>query len=357
MIGRHLFSQAAARQVRFVRPVVGRSSPTPTSEVGRHIEQEIRLMVPPLLAHTPAPQVLSACWVLVRETLLATGASDRITKEAVAAAVSSANACPYCLEMHAIGVRGLGNQADAEAIAADDHEQVADPALRQVVQWARAIHRRDETHPEPVPLTPEARAELLGVAVAFHYLTRMVNIYLPNYLLPPALRGGARAQVKGRIAKMMGPMLSRRGAPATSIDLLPDAPLPEDCVWAAASPHVGAAVARTTAAFEAAGETALSLPVRELLLEHLTKWRGEEMPLTRAWLDPAVAPLSEKDRPAGRLVLLTAFASYQLLPKDVQDVQAAGAGDAELVAATAWASYTTARRIASWHPAPLGAAG
>jgi AhpD family alkylhydroperoxidase len=355
MKGAHIFAQVAGKQVRFVKPVpMGAAGPL-ASAVTNRIESEIKLMVPPLLAHTPNPLDLAACWVLVRETLLASGQADRIAKEAVAAAVSLANECPYCLEMHAIGVRGLGAADDADAIGSDELSGVTDPRIREIVLWARTAHLRADGEVRPLPYPAGSAADLIGVVVAFHYLTRMVNIFLPNYLLPPALRGGARRQVKARVAKMMTPMLQKPGTPGATLDLLADAPLPPDAGWAAGSTHVAEAVARAGAAFDRAGEQALSPDVRQLLLDRLDAWTGEDVGPSRAWLEPAVAGLSESDRAAGRLVLLSAFASYQLLPEDVDEFRETRPRDDALVAATAWASYTVARRVGSWQSASLDA--
>jgi AhpD family alkylhydroperoxidase len=356
--GRQIFAQVAGKQVRFVRPVPFNAAGPLAIDVTGRVEGEIKLMVPPLLAHTPQPLALAGCWVLVRETLLASGQADRVVKEAVAAAVSLANTCPYCLEMHSIGVRGLGTPADADAIFTGELGEVADPELREVVLWARSAHRRAAGAALPPGYPPQVGAELIGVMVAFHYLTRMVNIFLPSFLLPPALRGGPRRQVKARIAKMMTPMLQRPTTAGASLDLLEDAPLPQDAGWASGSANVGEAVARAGVAFERAGAQALAPQVRQLLLDRLDSWTGEDVEPSRAWLEPAVAALPEPDRAAGRLVLLTAFASYQLISQDVTDFQATNPRDDALVGATAWASYAVARRIGSWQrSATLDATG
>lgn len=114
----------------------------------------------------------------------------------------------------------------------------------------------------------------------------------------------------------------------------------------AGSANVGEAVARAGAAFELAGAPALAPHVRQLLLDRLDG-RGRRAEPSRAWLEPAVAALSEPDRAAGRLVLPTAFASYQLIPQDVADFQATNPRDEALVGPTAWASFAVARRIRS----------
>lgn len=57
--------------------------------------------------------------------------------------------------------------------------------------------------------------------------------------------------------------------------------------------------------------------------------------------------LPDADRPAGRLALLAAIASYQVAADDVDDVRRTGASEGDVVALTAWASLT--------HLAPLRA--
>lgn len=353
-MGRHIAARAAGRQVRFVRPVPVQTAGPLAVAVASAVEREVKLLVPPLLAHTPAPQLLAACWVLIRETVFATGATERRVKEAAAAVVSQANSCPYCVEMHALGVRGLGSVADADAISANNLDEVGDEELRQILIWVRDLHRADAV-PVPPALTPEQRAELLGVAVAFHYLTRMVNIFLPNYLLPPALRGGTRRMVKNRVAGLLGPMLRRPCTPGECLALLPDADPQPDAAWASASPHIAAAIARASDTVDRAGAAVLSPAVRDLLQSRLAEWDGEPLGASRDWLAPATAGLSPADRPAARLVLLTAFASYQVIANDADEFRTAiiggesaadaGAGDEAMIAATAWASLTSARHV------------
>jgi hypothetical protein len=56
------------------------------------------------------------------------------------------------------------------------------------------------------------------------------------------------------------------------------------------------------------------------------------------------------DRPAGRLALLTALASYQVDRSVVRQFRAGWPDDSTLVELTAWASLAAARRVGSWIP-------
>ena len=92
--------------------------------------------------------------------------------------------------------------------------------------------------------------------------------------------------------------------------------------------------------------------MRELVSDRVTRWNGVPPGPGRAWVEEAVAPLSNEQQPAARLALLTALASYQVDEKVVNDFRKHRPSDSDLVNATAWASYTAAKRIAGWLFAP-----
>jgi len=281
--------------------------------------------------------------------LMTGGAVDRLAKEAVAAAVSVANICPYCVDMHSTGMYDLSTEHDAEAIVADRVDEVADPRVRALAAWARVAHRPDEFATLQPVFTRAERAELVGVVVAFHYLSRMVNVFLASFLLPPQLGPSAKRRMKRGVSRLLRASLREEHAPGRSLPLLGPADLPAEAQWAAGRPSVAAAVARAYAAFEAAGVRSVSPPVRELVAAHLEKWRGAETGLSREWCEDAVAGLPAPDRSAARLALLTALASYQVDAEVVREFQVGHAGDAALVETVAWASFAAARAVGAWH--------
>jgi alkylhydroperoxidase family enzyme len=86
--------------------------------------------------------------------------------------------------------------------------------------------------------------------------------------------------------------------------------------------------------------------VRRLVREHLAHRAGFTPALGEtAWLDEAVGDLPPEERPAGRLALLTATASYRVTDDLIAEVRAHGHDDAALIELTSWASLTAARRI------------
>ena len=350
MITGRITDSVVRRQVKYVTPVSPASATGVVSEVYRQVADEFRFVVPPVLLHSPSPSLLAGFWMLLRETLIASGAADRAAKEAVATGVSVANACPYCVDMHSAAMYDLATGPDAEAITRDRLDEVEDPRIRSLATWGMAAHRADAASTRQPPFPESHRAELVGVAVSFHYLTRMVNVFLPGSLLPARLSPGARRRFKQSIGWLLSPALRADRPAGRSVSLLPRPPqtdaVPQIAAgWASDGCDIAEAAARSYAAFDAAGDRSVPAAVRELLSRRLESWRGERTGLGREWCEELVAGLADADRAAGRLTLLTAFASHQVDEHVVAGFLAGNPDDATLVETVGWASFAVARQV------------
>jgi AhpD family alkylhydroperoxidase len=332
------------RHVQHVRPVHPRAANGLVAEVYGQIERDFGMLAPPMSLHSPAPGPLAAAWSILRETLLVDGVTNRQSREVVAAAVSLGNSCPYCVDVHGTTLAGLvGDNADAEAVTADRIDAVTDPQLRELARWARAS---GGSQAAPTPFPAAHAPELIGVAVTFQYLNRMVNIFLPASPIPPTVRGAARRATQRMAARMLGSMARRGGRPGDSAHLLPAAPLPPDLSWAAGNPHIAEAFARAARAFDAGGAHAVPETVQQLVRSQLADPTQSGPGISaHAWLDEAVADLPEADRPAGRLAMLTLFAAYRVTPDVLDGLRRRQPGDDTLIELTSWVSMTAARHI------------
>ncbi|MEV0155849.1 carboxymuconolactone decarboxylase family protein [Micromonospora sp. NPDC050686] len=345
MIAGRVAASAVQRQVRHVAPV---PTATATGLVGRayaQVAEEMRLVVPPAMMHSPSPRALAAYWMLVRESLLVSGAADRASKEAAAAAVSVATICQYCVDMHSVSMYELTGEHDAERLAADRVDDMRSPGIREISAWARTAHEAPGGRPVPSWLTPAQRAELVGTVVSMHYLTRAVNVFLSNFLLPPGVTGRARRRMKQGIGRLLRASLHARREPGLSLDLLPAAPLPSDAGWAAANPGIAGAMARAHATFDAAGRQWLSPAVRAVVHDHLDRWRGEETGISTAWCDDALAGLGPRNQATARIALLTAVSSHQVGDDAIAEFRRYLPADEALVEVVGWAAFEAARRI------------
>jgi AhpD family alkylhydroperoxidase len=304
---------------------------------------------PLVVLHSPAPEVMASVWSILRETLLA-GSVNRAHKELVAAVVSKANTCPYCVDAHTTMLHASSSHNVVNAILSGHYDSITDPQHQRLIQWV-VSHQTEVTPHELPPFSRDEAPEIIGTAIAFHYINRMVNIFLGDSLLPvpSALKGVTRRLVGTAAGKRLVPSLEA----GRSLAFISRVPLPDDFSWAAANPTVARAFAGWIDAVETAGERVLPELVRELVCKRGALWKGEPMGISRRWVDEAVAPLKLEYQPAARLALLTAFASYQVDASTIEAFRAQYPDDVQLIAATAWASLTAARRVSVWMAAPF----
>jgi len=336
--------------IKYIQPITAASASGLTAQVYRQIKRDFGALVEPFTLHSPAPQLLAGVWMATRETELV-GSVRRELKEAVAATVSQLNQCPYCEDAHTMMLHATAAHNAATAISHRRDEQIQDAALRAIVAWAAATRSPGDAILLTPPFSEGEAPEIVGTAVAFHYINRMVDVFLSETPLP-----SNRGWLKGIFKRMAGWYFSRAARqqkPAgASLELLPAAELPADLAWAAASPTVASAFARWAAVIEAAGRNALPDDTRLLVGERVAAWNGEDPGLSRGWVEEATAGLDEADKPAARLALLTALAPYQVDASVIEAFRAQQPGDDKLIAATAWASFTAARRIGTWLHVP-----
>jgi len=235
----------------------------------------------------------------------------------------------------------------AKAISKQDDEKIQDPEIRSIVAWASVTRSPSADILRSPPFSKQDAPEIIGTAVSFHYINRMVSVLLSETPLPSNsfLLKGILKRVAGRMFKGA---VRRRKPSGLSVEFLQDAELPKDLNWAETNPTVAGAFARWASVVELVGERILSPEVRMFVIKHINTWNGEDPGLSRNWVEQAISEFDEKSQAECRLALLTAIAPYQIDELVIQRFRDHYSKDDELVGALAWSSFTAARKIGTW---------
>lgn len=327
-------------QIQHLTPVAPDQAQGPVRRVFAQVEQDFGLLAPPISLHAAAPGPLAAAWLMLRETLVATGRVRRAVKEAVAVTVSAANACPYCVDVHGIALHGLLPAHQAAAVTGGRADRL-DAELARAVSWVRAAGEVSSRRPDRV--AAGHRPELIGTAVTFHYLNRMVNIFLVPSPIPAGVPQRPRQAIARVAGRLMRSGLRRPAPPGASLGLLPARRLPGDLAWTAGNPAVAEAFARAAGSITAAGERSVPAAVRALVEAELAAWDGRPPGVSTSWVEQRLSGLPPELWPVGRLALLTALASYQVGPTVVAAYRRWRPDDRSLIEVTSWASLAAAR--------------
>jgi AhpD family alkylhydroperoxidase len=323
-------------------------------QIYRQIKQEFVVVPDVFLLHSPVPELLAGLWSVTRETEIM-GQVPWPLKQAIAAAISQINHCPYCVEIHTALVDARMNQTVTALIKQGRVAEITDPYLRAVVLWAQATRSAGSALLFAPPFSAQDAPEIMGIAVVSHYVNRMVEVFLPESLLPSFLRGiRTRKAIWSQIGQRLARKRDQAKATGTFLEFLPEGDLPPELAWAAPSPSLSRAFSGWATVLQRTGTEILSPQVRALVTDHLHTWKGDFSGPSRAWVNQAVAGLPKADQAAGKLTLLAAVAPFQIDEAIIAAFREQHETDAQVVGAVAWASFAAARTIASWLQAPVG---
>ena len=350
---RWMFMEDAPKRVHYIGPLDYRNGDGLSSKVIEQMAREFAA-VPPVTLHIARPRIMAAIWAIARECLVA-GPLTRSRREAIAASVARLNHCPFCVDVHTGMVRGAGEGKVANTILRGDSGAAgkADD-WKLLLQWASSNLKPSADIVNAPPFSSEDAPQLIGSAVTFHYITRMVNVFLDDSPVPlPTgfkwLRGAAgRVASRTVLKRIVGMSIS----PGEFVLEVEGATLAPEFGWAKANPDVAKAFAIFSAVMEKESGDSLGDDVRDLVEQRVNAWNGEETPMGREWLEDAVSSVRPESRPGAKLALLTALASYRVTEQVIAEFRQSRPSNADLISATSWAAYTATKRISSWLRAP-----
>jgi len=300
-----------------------------------------------LTSHSKVPPLLAGVWTGGRESILVADRLDRTTKEAMTAVLSRVNDCPYCGDMLVSLVHGGGKHEAASQILSQSEEEIADPILRERLEWVKAVATPGSRPSAGTPFTAEQLPEAIGSLLAMSHINRFSHVVMAGSPVkaPLGFQG-----IKSAALRMFGSVLKttteRPIEPGRALDLLPPAPLPDDFYWAEPNPRIASALSRWAGAVERESARVVQPHIRNLVYNNLQCWQGEPMPISRSWVDKEVEGLTGPDRAIARFALVLAKAPYQVDEALVGEILREDRDEARFIRVLAWASFSAARRIA-----------
>jgi alkylhydroperoxidase AhpD family core domain len=321
---------------RYTTPPARKSAGGATADVYTQLASDFGMERPAtFVVLSSAPELLTATWALMRESLIA-GEGDRTGKELAALGVSLANRCPFCVDAHTMLLHATGDHALAEAVARG--ETPSDEGHARVLAWGRASRAPGARELTPYPFPAAHAPAYIGTMLSFHFINRIASALLTENLLPGnAQRFRAVRSLGGR---SLARTVRRRPAPGAGLTVL-DAPGPGPG-WARGT-SVGPAYAALREAATAGGGL-LDEADRAVVRETLQGWDGAHPSL--AW-----DGLPDRSRPGARLALLAALAPYRVTDEDVAAWRAPGRSDRSLVRLVSYGAFAAVDRVERALPA------
>jgi AhpD family alkylhydroperoxidase len=326
--------------LQYLVPVKPSKASGLVAKVYSQIKQDFGRIVEPFTLHSPIPSILAGAWMAARESELV-GHAPRNVKEAIAASISKLNQCPYCVDAHTIMLRASGEKRTAKLMAQEQYDEIKPDQTKEIVKWALSTLSPKSKLINKPPFTKELAPELIGTAVFYHYINPLVTIFLGNSPLPLPF---FKSQLKPIASRLFKKAVNSPKLPGDSLDLLPEAKLPEDLSWAKGSPNVSGAYARFAEAFSDLEGTVIPKRTQHIVNKYIDNWSGEIHKFGTEHLEEIASHLKPELKIATKIALLTVFSPYKITQENIKEFQNFFTQQ-ELLGITAWASFTRARKI------------
>ena len=341
-----LFETLSLQTMRYVHAISRRTATGLVAQVYEMIEEDF-FINGSLTSRSKVPRLMAGIWTAGRESILVDDHLDRTTKEAMNAALSQVNDCPYCGDMLISLVHAGGKHEAASYIFAENEAHISNSTLGKRLSWVKSVATPGTKMDTPVPFTAEQLPEAIAALMAMSDINRFSHVVMDGSPVSAPL---GLQSVKAAALRLFGGELRathvKALTPGRALRLLPPAPLPKDMQWATPNPRIADALARWAAVVELEASCAVSTEVREFVVHNLQHWDGALMPLSRSWVDSEVAALTGQDRAIARLALVLAKAPYQLDETLVEEVLREDRSEERFIRVLAWASFSGARRFA-----------
>lgn len=291
------------------------------------------------LLHGSNTAVLAGFWGLMREAFDAEGHVPRDVLEVLAAEVSELSRCELCVSVHAAFMDGMGF-TDAAAYynspKEDRNIDLLGKRHQDVVKWVSAYPQSDFfANFSGDDLDTEAKAELCGTALAFHYIGGIYPVImtdldfihlfmkstgLKNYREVPRVRD----RVYRAAVSWIGHSMRKHRPPGQSVALGVlrrsglNLSILEDIAWSMPNSYIANAAAGFLAATEELARSYVGEPAMGVIREYVrNQWDAIVDPSegNNHWAKEAVAKASldsEADRLAAEIGLMTALSPWQL---------------------------------------------
>jgi len=171
-------------QIKHIKYIKKKQAKGKLKEIYKHIELNFGALAEPFTIHSINTELIAAVWAMLYETTLIENKIRRSIKEAIAASISEINKCNYCVDAHSMMLFGIEKSLQNNISTLLEGKTEPKTKEDKIIFWALQNLNFDSEIITKPPFSKEEAPEIIGTAVMFHYINRMVSIFAGDSPLP-----------------------------------------------------------------------------------------------------------------------------------------------------------------------------
>jgi len=171
-------------QIEHIKYIKKKEAKGKLKEIYKHIELDFGVLAEPFALHSLNKELTAGVWAMLYETVLTDSKVRRSLKEAIATSISEINKCNYCVDAHSMMIFGTEKSLQNNISTLKKAETEPKTKEDKLIFWALQNLNFDSEIIINPPFSKEEAPEIIGTAVLFHYLNRMVNLFAGDSPLP-----------------------------------------------------------------------------------------------------------------------------------------------------------------------------
>ncbi|RLD57552.1 MAG: hypothetical protein DRJ05_09550 [Bacteroidetes bacterium] len=226
-------------QINHIKHIQKKKAHGKLKQLYKHIELNFGKLAEPFVLHSLNVELTASVWATLCETVLVEGKVKRSLKEAIATSISETNKCNYCVDAHSIMV--FGTEKDLLNTITRISNGKTKPITREdkIILWA--LKNLDFENPiiQKPPFNKEEAPEIIGTAVLFHYLNRMVTLFAGDSPLPSVKMKSVLINIVSRF--VFAKAIKKKKTAGESLMFIDESNSRKGFDWAISNPNINEA--------------------------------------------------------------------------------------------------------------------
>ncbi len=169
-------------EIKYIKHISKKDSSGKLKNIYTHIESNFGKIAEPFVLHSINTELTASIWAIIYETMLVETNVKRNIKETIATCISELNKCPYCVDAHGIMLLGTGKDLNKNILEVKNGKSELKTKEDQLISWA--LNNLNDKYIANPAFSKHQAPEIIGTAVIFHYINRMVSIFAGDTPLP-----------------------------------------------------------------------------------------------------------------------------------------------------------------------------